>query len=461
MQISSNIDIDFNKWNEFLYFFFKDNNDNVYIHIEEDEKSIKVISKNNVDEIKVLCDKKIDNQIEIMAKTSLLKLYKINLPWGSLVGVRPTKLTRKLIEKFGYEESYNILKSIYLVSDNKIKILLETVKNSINYLDDKTIMVYIGHAFCPTKCSYCSFPAYLKKGKYEQRYDEYISSLYKEIEIIGKEIKNKKLKISSIYIGGGTPSYLSEEELLNMMKIIKKEYDFSYLKEFTFEAGRIDTITYEKLKILKEYGVDRISINPQSFKEETLKFVNRYHNLEKLNEVYDMSMEMGYIVNMDFIISLPKESEKDILNTIDYFCENYSPHNVTFHYLAMKNASYLTKSKFVVDNLNLKYINEYILDKMKEKGYIPYYLYRQKSSSSDGENMGFCKKGYQNIYNIEMIEENKSVIAIGAGSISKIIKKDKIQRLINPKDPLMWINELDKRMEEKIEIIRGLEIESN
>lgn len=442
--------VDDNKYNEFIYVFFKDNEDDVYITSEINEEYIKLKVNNKVE---MIAKNLLENQEEIMSKAILLKLYNINVAWGALIGVRPTKLVFKLLKLFNYEKIKYILKEIYLVSDRKIDLLFEIVRNSIKYIDNDTISVYIGLAYCPTKCTYCSFPAYLKKGKYLEKYQEYFETILKEIEIIGQVIKKLDLKINSIYIGGGTPSYLSEEELrLILLKI--KEYIYQEnILEYTFEAGRIDTINEEKLKLLKEYKVTRISINPQSFKESTLKLVNRYHNIDKLNEVYTLAKEMKFQINMDYIIGLPLEFTEDILNTLE-ISKKYDPENVTFHYLAMKKASNLNKeNRFYNQDLNYKLINERIFEIMKETGYIPYYMYRQKNSFVEGENLGFCKPDTQLIYNIEMIEENKTVISIGAGSITKLISKNEIKRVVSPKDPLMWLNEFEQRIKEKVQKI--------
>ncbi|WP_064609218.1 coproporphyrinogen III oxidase [Streptobacillus moniliformis] len=455
MKIKSNYEINQNKWNEFIYVFFKDIEDEVFIEVKDKGNCIYINAKKHDKEIEYSVEKIIENQIEVMLKASLLKLYTINVPWGSLVGVRPTKLVRKLLKNNDFDKILKILQEIYLVSYEKASLLLEVVKNSIDFLDNKTIGIYIGLAFCPTKCTYCSFPAYLKKGKYEKRYEEYFLTLLREIKEIGILCRELNLEINSIYVGGGTPSYLTHDELEILLKTISEYIDTRFLKEYTFEAGRIDTIDNIKLLMLKKYNITRISINPQSFKESTLKLVNRYHNLDKLNEVYTEAKKLNLDINMDFIIGLPREDTKDVLNTLEKFRE-YDPENVTFHYLAMKKASILTKSKyFKEDELNHELITKKIFEIMKEKGYIPYYMYRQKSSSISGENMGYCKSGKQLIYNIEMIEEYKSIISIGAGAITKLIKKDLIKRLINPKDPLMWIDEFEYRLNEKKKEIRG------
>ncbi|WP_064615453.1 coproporphyrinogen III oxidase [Streptobacillus moniliformis] len=455
MKIISNYKINENKWKEFIYVFFKDNNDEVFIEVKDFGDSIYINAKNDSNIVEYSVLKMIDNQIEVMLKSSLLRLYNINVPWGSLVGVRPTKLVRKLLKNNSFDNILKILQEIYLVSYEKATLLLEVVKNSIDFLDDKTIGIYIGLAFCPTKCTYCSFPAYLKKGKYEKRYDEYFLTLLREIKEIGNLCSELNLEVNSIYVGGGTPSYLTHDELEILLKTINENIETKFLKEYTFEAGRIDTIDNLKLSMLKIYNVTRISINPQSFKDSTLKLVNRYHNLDKLNEVYTEAKKLSLDINMDFIIGLPLESTEDVLNTLEQF-RKYNPENVTFHYLAMKKASTLTKNKyFKEDLLNHELITKKISEIMNEKGYIPYYMYRQKSSSISGENIGYCKSGKQLIYNIEMIEEYKSIISIGAGAITKLIKDDLIKRLINPKDPLMWLDEFEDRLNEKKIEIRG------
>ncbi|WP_064581449.1 coproporphyrinogen III oxidase [Streptobacillus moniliformis] len=455
MKIISNYEINENKWKEFIYVFFKDNNDEVFIEVKDFGDSIYINAKNDSNIVEYSVLKMIDNQIEVMLKSSLLRLYNINVPWGSLVGVRPTKLVRKLLKNNSFDNILKILQEIYLVSYEKATLLLEVVKNSIDFLDDKTIGIYIGLAFCPTKCTYCSFPAYLKKGKYEKRYDEYFLTLLREIKEIGNLCSELNLEVNSIYVGGGTPSYLTHDELEILLKTINENIETKFLKEYTFEAGRIDTIDNLKLSMLKIYNVTRISINPQSFKDSTLKLVNRYHNLDKLNEVYTEAKKLSLDINMSFIIGLPLESTEDVLNTLEQF-RKYNPENVTFHYLAMKKASTLTKNKyFKEDLLNHELITKKISEIMNEKGYIPYYMYRQKSSSISGENIGYCKSGKQLIYNIEMIEEYKSIISIGAGAITKLIKDDLIKRLINPKDPLMWLDEFEDRLNEKKIEIRG------
>ena len=402
------------------------------------------------------------DQAEVMAKASLMELFdkKNKYKWGILIGVRPTKIVGRFLKMgLSYEEIDEILGKIYFVSDEKRKLLLDIVKRQEPYLDKETIGIYIGIAFCPTKCSYCSFPAYLLRGKYAERYDEYRGSIYHEIREIGQLTQELDLKINTIYIGGGTPSILTAKEIDKLLKTVKENYNLGYLKEFTFEAGRIDTMDEEKLSVIKSYGVNKISINPQSFNEKTLKLVNRYHNREQFDNVYKIAKNLGLEINMDLILGLPRETTEDILYTMDEISK-YDMENLTIHNLAIKNASRLNKENYAhEDILDYEKIYEKIENVTKNKELFPYYMYRQKNSFQWGENLGYSLNGSESIYNIEMIEENKTIIGIGAGAITKLIwfdeekKRDNIKRLVNPKDPLVWMNELPERLvQKKIEI---------
>ena len=398
------------------------------------------------------------DQAEVMAKASLMELFdkKDKYKWGILIGVRPTKIVGRFLKMgLNYDEIDEILEKIYFVSDEKRKLLLDIVKRQAPYLNKETIGIYIGIAFCPTKCSYCSFPAYLLRGKYAERYDEYIGSIYHEIREIGQLTQELDLKINTIYIGGGTPSILTAKEIDKLLKTVKENYNLDYLKEFTFEAGRIDTMDEGKLSVIKSYGVNKISINPQSFNEKTLKIVNRYHNREQFDNVYKIAKNLGLEINMDLILGLPRENTDDILYTMDEISK-YDMENLTIHNLAIKNASRLNKENYIhKDVLDYKKIYEKIGNVTKNKGLFPYYMYRQKNSFQGGENLGYSLNGSESIYNIEMIEENKTIIGIGAGAITKLIwfdeekKRDNIKRLVNPKDPLVWMNELEDRLEQK------------
>lgn len=424
---------------------------------------IKII-KEAVFSYEKVCDEYFD-QSEVMMKRSLLTLFEKedDFKWGILIGVRPTKIVGRFLGMgLSYEKISQLLKDIYLVSDEKRNLLINIVKKQEKYLDRETIGIYIGIAFCPTKCSYCSFPAYLLRGEYARKYGTYIDSLYHEIEEIGKFTQEMGLKINTVYIGGGTPSILTKKEIEKMLNVVKESYDLSYLREFTFEAGRIDTLDEEKMKVMKEAGVSKISINPQSFNEKTLKLVNRYHDREEFDNVYEIAKRLGLEINMDLILGLPGETTEDILHTMNEISK-YDMENLTIHNLAIKTASRLNRENYEhTDVLDYGKIYEKIDEITRNKGLEPYYMYRQKNSFQWGENLGYSLDNLESVYNIEMIEENKTIIGIGAGAITKLIwkgdkkGKDNIKRLINPKDPLVWINELKERLKNKKAEIRRI-----
>lgn len=413
-------------------------------------------SKTIVAEYKNIQDKLPDQKI-VMVKVSLLKIYNKNYRWGSLIGVRPTKLLRKFLDlTYSYEESKEILMNLYYVSEEKTDLLITVVKKELEYLNRDNINVYIGIPYCPTKCHYCSFASYELKGKQKQKYPEFIETLLEEIKLSGELLRDCKYKIESIYMGGGTPTILNEDELDKVLTQVKENIDFSNIKEFTVEAGRIDTLNIKKLDILKKHGVDRISINPQTFNTEILKGLNRYFSKDEFTEIFNYSKKLGFIINMDLIIGLPGESTEDILNTLETAGE-YSVENLTIHMLALKKAAVLYKDGYEHKKLDGIKISEKIKELMEKRELKPYYLYRQKNSIDWGENAGYAIEGKESIFNIEMIEENQSTFGIGGGAISKTIKRlesgqDKIERMVNPKDPTAYILEMKERFEKKKDI---------
>ncbi len=398
-------------------------------------------------------EKYISDQKTVLIKTALLKIYNKNYKWGSFIGVRPTKPIRKMLNKgLSYEKIKEYLMDLYMLHEEKADFLISVVKNSNKYLNDNSINVYIGIPFCPTKCKYCSFASYKIEKKYKERYDEFLEKLNEEINIFADLLKNKKIKIESIYIGGGTPTILSENELENLLKNITEKFDLNYLKELTLEAGRIDTISKEKLEIARKYRVDRISLNPQTFNKSTLDKVNRYWDEKEFEMIYKDAKQLGFIINMDFIIGLPDEKTEDILYTISKL-EEYDPDNLTFHVLALKKASDLYQKGHNQIEIDYEKITKAIEKHTQKNKFNPYYTYRQKNSISSGENTGYSKEGKESIFNIVMIEEVQSTIGIGGGAISKFVNKGNILRIVNPKDPIVYIDEFEKRINEKIKLI--------
>jgi len=410
--------------------------------------------------LKNYTDRMVD-QKTVMVKAGLLLLFDKVYPWGALVGVRPTKLIRRyLIMGYTYDEIDEILEKLYFVFPEKRKLLIEVVKKENEYLNPKGINMYVGIPYCPTRCKYCSFASYEINSKLGNYYDDFVKTLIEEIKLTGEMLKDKDVKIESLYFGGGTPSILKEKDLKNILEELYKNIDLSHLKEFTFEAGREDTLTKEKLEILKEMKVDRVSLNPQTFNEKVLRELNRNFDKKHFDEMFREIKRLGFVVNMDFIIGLPGESVEDILNTFETV-KGYDIDNLTIHFLAIKNGSTLIKNKYRITEIESQRIEDKIREVVEEKNLKPYYLYRQKNSMNWGENLGYSIEGKESIFNIEMIEENQSTIGLGGGAISKKVEmidetRFSIVRYINPKDPYMYICELKDRMKQKEELFKNL-----
>ena len=410
--------------------------------------------------LKNYTDRMVD-QKTVMVKAGFLLLFDKVYPWGALVGVRPTKLIRRyLIMGYTYDEIDEILEKLYFVFPEKRKLLIEVVKKENEYLNPKGVNMYVGIPYCPTRCKYCSFASYEINSKLGNYYDDFVKTLIEEIKLTGEMLKDKDVKIESLYFGGGTPSILKEKDLKNILEELYKNIDLSHLKEFTFEAGREDTLTKEKLEILKEMKVDRVSLNPQTFNEKVLKELNRNFDKKHFDEMFEEIKRLGFVVNMDFIIGLPGESVEDILNTFETV-KGYDIDNLTIHFLAIKNGSTLIKNKYRITEIENQRIEDKIREVVEEKNLKPYYLYRQKNSMNWGENLGYSIEGKESIFNIEMIEENQSTIGLGGGAISKKVEmidetRFSIVRYINPKDPYMYICELKDRMKQKEELFKNL-----
>ena len=399
----------------------------------------------------------VEDQKVIMLKGTLLKAYEKKYPWGSLIGVRPTKMTRRFLNMgFPKDRVKKLLKNMYLATDEKIELLMQVIETEEKLLNKERMNMYIGIPFCPSKCRYCSFASYEIGSALGRFYKSFVETLLEEIKLVGELSREKDFKYESLYIGGGTPSTLTVEDTERVLKAIHENINLSNLKEFTFEAGREDAITREKLEVLKKYGVDRVSLNPQTFKEKTLKDLNRIFNREHFDEIYKDIKELGFILNMDIILGLPGENVEDIFNTLNEL-KKYDIENLTVHALAKKKGSPLYRENFVESEVERVLVENKIKELVFEKGMKPYYMYRQKNSLDWGENVGYSIPGYESRFNIEMIEENQQTMGLGGGAISKSMKKeseyiDQITRLVNPKDPALYIAEMKMRHLKKIEL---------
>ncbi|WP_105301132.1 coproporphyrinogen III oxidase [Anaerococcus marasmi] len=343
-------------------------------------------------------------------------------PWGYLTGSKPSKLLEKM--------SPIDLKEKYFLSDKKLKILedIRNLQESMSF-DPQDFSIYINIPFCPTRCKYCSYPTIVGDRKEK---GEYISSLIYEIE-------NIKLpqRLDAIYIGGGTPSFIDEDDLERLLSAINKK--FSY-KEFTFEAGREDTLNTRKLEILREGGVGRISLNPQSFNKEIVERAERTYDYDHFLEIYQKAKDLGFIVNMDFIIGLIGESSELFRRNFELL-ETLKPDNITFHALAMKVGSKYFEGKVKAERGESLKISQMIGNFVDKNSYKPYYLYRQKNIVSNLENVGYERGGTSQRYNIIINEEKESIIGLGMNANTKFMNGKKFRNSRNLRDYFAKVQE--------------------
>lgn len=377
------------------------------------------------------------------------------LPWGNLTGIRPTKIAMGMLESgHSEEEVVNYMEKEHYVSKEKAYLSLDIAKREKRLLDmlhyENGYSLYIGIPFCPTTCLYCSFTSY-PICSWKNKMEQYLEAVFKEIDYVAKAYKDKIL--DTVYIGGGTPTTLEAEELDKLITKVKSSFNFSSVKEFTVEAGRADSITYEKLMVLKKHNVSRISINPQTMKDETLKIIGRRHSVDEVIKAFQMAREIGFDnINMDIILGLPGEMEEDVTYTTEEI-KKLSPDSLTVHSLAIKRASrlhsWITENGIETLN-NTDKTMEIAAKAAEDMNLKPYYLYRQKNMSGNFENVGYAMEGKEGIYNILIMEEKQTIVALGAGSITKVVLPDgRIERCDNVKDVALYIEKIDEMIERK------------
>lgn len=380
-------------------------------------------------------------------------------PWGILTGVRPIKLFRRLSEQNGSEYAKQYFEQKLLVSEAKTELSATTEINerkilSLNRPD--SFSLYISVPFCPTRCSYCSFVSQTIE-KARKLVEPYFELLCSEIKYTGEIVKAKKLRLETVYIGGGTPTTLSAEQLSLLIEVIRKSFDMSSCREFTIEAGRPDTITEEKLVSILNGGVDRISINPQTLNDDVLNVIGRKHSSEQTINAYKMAEGIGFRhINMDLIAGLPTDTPDSFINTLDTICE-LSPASITVHTLALKRSSRLTLEGRGVTTENGDYaarMLEYCEKKLTESRYHPYYLYRQTRMEGNLENVGWSKEGFDGLYNVYVMDETHTIIGCGAGAVTKlkVPHGETITRIFNYKYPYEYINGFDEMLKRKEQV---------
>ncbi len=378
------------------------------------------------------------------------------LPWGTLTGIRPTKQAlERLMQKESREGIANYFKTEYLCSDDKTELCIRVAEKEQKLLtgieDKDSYSVYIGIPFCPSICLYCSFSSYSLK-QYEAYVEPYLEALFKEMEYAGTCFPEKKLV--SIYIGGGTPTTLSADQLRRLLKKVKATFDFTYLREWTVEAGRPDSITKDKLVVLKEEGVTRISINPQSMQQKTLDLIGRKHTTEQIKEAFALARECGHDnINMDLIIGLTGETAEDVRGTLSEI-DKLAPDSLTVHTLAVKRAARLNAEMDRYRELRSREAVE-MMEACQEytrvRGYEPYYLYRQKNMAENLENIGYAKPGKEGLYNVLIMEEHHTILALGSGGSTKFnfAGTNRLERVENVKSVKDYIERIDEMIQRK------------
>ncbi len=442
----------------------------------------------------------------------LLTLYAgKTLPWGTLTGIRPTKIPMELLEEGKSEDEIrSYMKETYFASDEKIELSLAVAKRELELLSridyENGYSLYVGIPFCPSTCLYCSFTSY-PLAKWANRMDEYLDALEKEIAFTAEACKHKVL--NSVYIGGGTPTTLSAEQMDRLLTMIGSYFGIAdeqgrmiyadeklnnasvvdeaqnsmdeagvendsthaeskmgkvrkqtQLLEFTVEAGRPDSITREKLEVIHKHNISRISINPQTMKEETLRLIGRQHTVQQTIDSFKLAREVGFDnINMDLIVGLPEETIEDVRETMRQL-EELDPDNITVHSLAIKRAARLRMQKEQYENLHIENTAQTIdltAECCHEMGLEPYYLYRQKNMAGNFENVGYAKPGKAGVYNILIMEEKQTIMALGAGATTKVVFEDgkRIERVGNVKDITNYLDRVDEMVERKRELLKN------
>ena len=398
-------------------------------------------------------------QMAVMVYDMLVRFTGVFQPWGLLTGVRPVKLFRRLAAEGGAEYAETKFRDKFKVSEEKLALTVETERKEreiIALSDDRSFSLYISVPFCPSRCSYCSFVS-ASVEKTGHLIEPYVDLLCREIEETASYVKRIGLRLESVYMGGGTPTTLSAWQMKKVLETIKANFDFSSCREFTVEAGRPDTITSEKLEAIASCGVDRISINPQTLNDDVLKNIGRRHTAEQAIETFKMARVYGFDhINTDLIVGLPGDTLESFKSTLDKITE-LSPESITVHTLSMKRASTLTKDGKSLDAKEAALAAEmlsYASKKLHFCGYEPYYLYRQSRMVGNLENTGWSKPGKEGIYNVFIMDETHTILACGAGAVSKLKnnKKDCLERIFNFKYPYEYIDRFDEISERKTRI---------
>lgn len=384
----------------------------------------------------------------------------ITPPWGLMTGIRPVKKVIELIrQELPKEKIFSSLRDKYEVTDKKLQLAYDTAVNQLPILDridSSAVSLYVSIPFCPTRCSYCSFVSHSMDSAIKLM-PEYISALCRELEIIGRIVRETDTKIDTIYFGGGTPTSVSAQELCTIMEAVEKNFDLDKVREYSVEAGRPDTITEEKLRVIKELGAERISVNPQTLNDDVLKVIGRKHTGADAVKAFELARKIGFKnINTDLIAGLPTESADSFRNTLDKMIE-LDPESITVHTLTIKRSANLFENSSANIGNPAAEMVDYSIPALMSHGYLPYYMYRQKNTVDNLENVGYAKKGFESYYNIFIMDETQTILGAGCAASTKLVYPDgKIQRIHNYKFPYEYIRSFDKLMDKKEEVTECL-----
>ena len=381
-------------------------------------------------------------------------------PWGALTGVRPVKLpTRAMAAGASQAEARRELETEYRVSPDRAALAVDCARASLAARDSlrpDEVSLYVGIPFCPTRCAYCSFVS-ADVGRTLKLVEPYLEAVLEEVEYTGRVLRESGLSIHSLYVGGGTPTTLSAGQLERLFSSARAHLPLETCVEYTVEAGRPDTITREKLEVLRDQGVERISINPQTLEDEVLAAIGRKHSAQDILDAYALAREVGFdSINMDLIAGLPRDSFEGFRRSLEGVLA-LRPENVTVHTLALKKGSRLMEEGGALPSgEETARMLDFSRDTLREAGFLPYYLYRQKYMSGSLENVGWCLPGKESVYNIIMMEELQTVLSLGAGGVTKLVDPStgKICRLSNPKYPKEYLDSWEKLSADKLSAAR-------
>ena len=382
--------------------------------------------------------------------------------WGALAGVRPTKLTtRHLLEGGTPKSAGKMLKDVYYVTPRRRELAVDcsvSTVEAIGKTQPGDLSVYVGIPFCPTRCSYCSFVS-RTVGKKSELLEPYLQALLREIALTGDLLRQSGRHMKTIYIGGGTPTTLSDEQMTRLLSALREHLDFSHCLEFTVEGGRPDTLTDGKLQTIFQYGADRMSINPQTMEDSVLRACGRPHTGEDVLRAYRQAVDAGFRdINMDLIAGLPTDTAAGFRESLDRVAA-LNPANITVHTLALKKGADLFEKRMDLPSVQeAEEMVAYSEEALRALGYKPYYLYRQKYMSGSFENVGWSRDGRDCLYNIYMMEEVHTILSLGGGGMNKVnLPEGRLTRFHNPKFPEQYIDQLENVLDQKRQIFEILE----